>query len=414
MKKITLFFLLLFPVCVMAQSNYKEGFVVTNKMDTLKGFINYLEKSNNPSKISFKPSLEAKPLTYDLHTASAFTINGYESYERFVVNISQASTQTNRLSAGLDTSYVRDTVFLKIIQKGQNVSFYSFADNIKKRFYLLEKDKQEPEELIYRVYLVNESGKVSVVDRYKRQLVASMLKHNAYGSVDERRLSTLAYSAPELLREVSKINGQKVEKEKAAYRFFAGAGLSINQTKYSGESQFSKPGTVNKTSYTPMLTAGIDLLGNPHIGKVVYRLEFSYMMMKGDITTTAVEKIYAYRRHTFESMTLGVIPQIIYNFYNTSALKVYGGAGAGLHFSKHKNNQTATKVIATDLLRIEEDKVLLQTYYFAPTINAGIVLGKKYEIFGNYYINAPLTDYVKFNVNLQRTNIGIRFIIPKK
>jgi hypothetical protein len=133
-----------------------------------------------------------------------------------------------------------------------------------------------------------------------------------------------------------------------------------------------------------------------------------------DITTTAVEKIYVYRRHTFESMTIGVIPQFIYNFYNTSALKVYGGAGAGLHFSKHKNNQTATKVIATDLLRIDEDKVLLQSYYFAPTLNAGIVLGKKYEVFGNYYINSPLTDYINFNVNLQRTNIGVRFIIPKK
>jgi hypothetical protein len=414
MKKITLFFMLLLPFCVLAQSNYQQGFVVTDKMDTLRGFINYLEKSNNPSKVSFKPSLEAKPLTYDLRTASAFTINGYDSYERFVVNISQASTQTNRLSDGLDTSFVRDTVFLQVIQKGKNVSLYTFADNIKKRFYLLENDKHEPEELIYRVYLLNESGKVRVVDRYKRQLVASMMKHNTYGSADERRLSNLAYTGPELIREVSKINGQAAEKKKAAYRFFAGAGLSINQTKYSGESQFSKPGTVNKTSYTPMLTAGIDLLGNPHIGKAVYRLEFSYMTMKGDITTTAVEKIYAYRRHTFESMTIGVIPQFIYNFYNTSALKVYGGAGAGLHFSKHKNNQTATKVIATDLLRIDEDKVLLQSYYFAPTLNAGIVLGKKYEVFGNYYINSPLTDYINFNVNLQRTNIGVRFIIPKK
>jgi hypothetical protein len=46
--KIVLAFLLL-PVLASAQSNYKAGYVINLKGDTLKGFINYKEWNQNPS-----------------------------------------------------------------------------------------------------------------------------------------------------------------------------------------------------------------------------------------------------------------------------------------------------------------------------------------------------------------------------
>lgn len=413
MKRYFLLSMLLIPMLSRAQSNYQKGYVVNNAKDTITGFIDYKENANNPKSVSFKASLKDKAVSYNHQNASAIDIIGLESYERFFVNISQSNARIDKLSYGQDTTSIRDSVFLKVIQKGKNVNLYSYTDDNKTRFYLLDRDATEPEELIINTYYVNESGKTKVNDRYKRQLVALMLKHNLYDQGDSRRIANLRYSKTPLLEEVSKINGQEVVKEKASFRFFAGAGLSVNKLSYAGESQFNKPGTTQKSSYTPMITAGIDLLANPNIGRMVYRLELSFLMAKGDITTTAVDRIYAYQQHTFDSYGLTLFPQALYNFYNTPALKVYGGVGLGINMVSYKNNQIATKVIRTDMLRIEENRVELERFNFAPAFNAGIVIKKKIELFGNYHLTSPISNYTSFNACIQRTNIGIKYIFSR-
>lgn len=414
MKRFILLSLFLVPILAQAQSNYQKGYVVTNSKDTLHGYIDYRERSNNPSAITFKSALDGEPTDYNRTTARSFNIIDFEAYERFLVNISQSSNGLSQLSYGPDTSTVRDTVFLKVIQAGKNVSLYAYTDNIKTRFYLLDRDVKEPEELIAGMYFLNESGKTRLIDRYRRQLIATMVKYNKYDHADQRRLGSLTYTTSAILREVSEINGQEAVKEKASYRFFAGAGLSSNKVSYSGQSQFNTPGTTQKTSYTPMITAGIDLMANPNIGKLVYRAELSFLMAKGDITANDVEPIYAYRNHTFDSYTVAITPQVLYSFYNSQALKVYAGVGAGMNFSSNKNNQTVTKIIASDLLRVEPNKVELQTFYFAPSVNAGIILSRKFELFGNYYFNSPISDYNTFNVCLERINIGFKYHFSKK
>jgi hypothetical protein len=52
-NKLLLFFFLL-PFFSLAQTNYKPGYVVTLKGDTLRGFIDYKEWIKNPKYISFK------------------------------------------------------------------------------------------------------------------------------------------------------------------------------------------------------------------------------------------------------------------------------------------------------------------------------------------------------------------------
>jgi len=413
MKRYFMLSMLLIPLLSRAQSNYQKGYVVTNSKDTLNGFIDYKENENNPRSISFKSTLQDDAVTYNRSTAVAINIDGLESYERFLVDISQSNTRINKLSYGPDTTFLRDTVFLKVIQAGKHVNLYSYTDDNKTRFYMLEQGGDEPQELIMNMYFLNESGKVKINDRYKRQLIALLIKHNLYAAADARRIANLRYSRTPIMQEISKINGQVLEKGKASFRFFAGAGLSMTKLSYTGESQFNKPGASQKSSYTPMISAGVDLLANPNIGKLVYRLELSFLMAKGDITTTSVEPIYAYRQHTFESYGVSLTPQILYNFYNKPAFKFYGGAGLGINFVSNKNNQVATKVIRTDELRIEADKVELEPYNFAPVLNAGVVINRKVEIFANYYLTAPISAYTSFNACLQRSNIGLKFNFSK-
>lgn len=413
MKRYFLLSMLLIPMLSRAQSNYQKGYVVTINKDTLNGFVDYKENANNPKSVSFKTTLNDNAVSYNSENATAVAIIGLESYERFVVNISQSNARIDKLSYGEDTTSIRDSVFLKVIQKGENVNLYSYTDDKKTRFYLMEKDAKEPEELINNTYFASESGKTKVNERFKRQLIALMLKHNLYEVADSRRVAVLRYSKTPILKEVSRINGQELVKEKSSFRFFAGAGLSVNKLSYAGESPFNKPGVTQKTSYTPMLTAGVDLLANPNIGRMVYRLELSFLMAKGNITTTAIDPVYAYQQHTFDSYGVTLFPQALYNFYNTPALKVYGGLGLGINFVSYKDNQIATHVIRTNTLRIEENKIQLEPYNIAPALNAGVVIKKKIELFGNYLLSSPISSYTNFNACIQRTNIGVKYIFSK-
>ena len=49
--------LFLLPFFSVAQSNYKPGYVVTSKGDTIHGFIDLQAWDSNPTAISFKPAM---------------------------------------------------------------------------------------------------------------------------------------------------------------------------------------------------------------------------------------------------------------------------------------------------------------------------------------------------------------------
>ena len=54
MEKYCTVVLFLLPLLSIAQANYKSGYVVTLKGDTLRGYINYKEWGRNPKDIDFK------------------------------------------------------------------------------------------------------------------------------------------------------------------------------------------------------------------------------------------------------------------------------------------------------------------------------------------------------------------------
>ncbi|MGZ3814058.1 MAG: hypothetical protein ACXVJN_20060, partial [Mucilaginibacter sp.] len=72
-KLSVLFFLL--PLISVAQSNYKPGYVVTLKGDTIHGFINYREWNKNPRQIAFKNDINGrKGEEFTIKNAKAFAI----------------------------------------------------------------------------------------------------------------------------------------------------------------------------------------------------------------------------------------------------------------------------------------------------------------------------------------------------
>ena len=76
-------FLLAVPMALLAQSNYKPGYVVTSKGDTVKGLVDYQEWDANPETISFKKTIDAQSVKYGVNDISFFNIDKTDSYKRY-------------------------------------------------------------------------------------------------------------------------------------------------------------------------------------------------------------------------------------------------------------------------------------------------------------------------------------------
>ncbi|MDP9048926.1 MAG: hypothetical protein M3N14_12380, partial [Bacteroidota bacterium] len=107
----------LIPFLSIAQSNYKPGYVITSKGDTLRGFINYQNWDSNPTAIAFKSAQgDRNRQTFTVNDISLFTVTGFVTFKKFVGSVSLDETNTTHLVTGKDTSSKIEAVFLRILQ----------------------------------------------------------------------------------------------------------------------------------------------------------------------------------------------------------------------------------------------------------------------------------------------------------
>ena len=288
MKKIYKFlFLFLLPFTSIAQSNYKPGYVVTLKGDTLHGFIDFREWDSNPSSINFKTAADdRKPTKLTTDEISFFNINNADSYLRYAGKISMDRTDANHISSGRDIRYKTAVVFLKVLQKGERVTLFSYSDDLKTRFYVAEHSEQLPAELVYREYYTTDvsynsgdrSRSVSE-NTYMNQLFALAQKYNMLTNSLQWDIEHLSYSEPNLLKIVSQINGISKSEYENKYNkgtklnLVAGAALNINTTNPSGA--YLAAGGKVYTSFLPAISFGMNVFANPNTGKLVFRVELS-------------------------------------------------------------------------------------------------------------------------------------------
>ncbi len=232
-------FLFLFPLFSSAQSNYKPGYVVTAKGDTVHGFIDYQGWDSNPTSINFKTAVsDRNEQKFTLNDIGFFSVDGLAAYQKMAVSISMDETNITHLGAGRDTSSRNAVVFLQLLQKGKNLSLYSYRDDIKIRFYLGETPAFTPSELIYRIYgaggdTTHVKGAVIIgtnvyENDYLKTLFALANKYNALDDDLTRTFQSASYTKDDMLVIVSKINHisadefQKKYAEHTKVNFYAG------------------------------------------------------------------------------------------------------------------------------------------------------------------------------------------------
>jgi hypothetical protein len=205
--------LFLFPLFTLAQSNYKPGFIINSKGDTLHGFINYTEWENNPKSISFKHEPTGTPLKFTVNDLKYFSVSvGHlAEYQRYTGPITTNDIEINHLPEGRDTSFVVDTVFLKVLQKGDKLLLFSYTDHFKICYFISENPSDQPKELIYRIYYKNIEGndqnRTAYESSYKGQLYDAAAKAGVKSAALKNDIQKADYKESDLLSIAAKING---------------------------------------------------------------------------------------------------------------------------------------------------------------------------------------------------------------
>jgi hypothetical protein len=322
---------ILLPTLTYAQSNYKPGYVVNLKGDTIRGYINNKDWDSNPRTISFKKIVtDNNTQKFTTNDIGFFTVEGV-SYQKYTGPISTDGTSIDKLSEGRDTSYRIDTVFLQILQKEKNVALYSYSDNIKSHFFISENPDFKPVELMYRIYYGNAdvagNGNRTVYENtFLKQLFALA---NKYHVLDDELTSVIqkaGYNKGDIMAIVSRINNiskadyENKYTEHTSSDFYIGAAINIFSA--SPKPVARAYGYPSSTSVLPAFSVGINLIPRPKSDKVEFRAEMAF-----------AESSY----NSVNLSTISFVPQGIYNFYHSQDLKIYLGFGFLLTYNLYSN-----------------------------------------------------------------------------
>ena len=414
MKRFLAGLLLTLPMFGFAQSNFHKGYVLTNSKDTLKGYLDYREDKNNPVAVVFKQDLNASPKTYTVKDCAGYGINDMVSYQRHVVDISLGTDEISNLTEMVDTSSKRESVFLQVIQEGQRVTFFHYEDRVKRRYYILDKGDQEPQELIRQLYIkADNPGRMLTNVRYARQLMAILRKYGKYSESLESRLGRLKYTGEDLLKIVELINDEQVEKSKfPKSRFFAGAGINAGSIGFSGAHVLAGSDASSKLSFGPTIAAGVDFFSNPAIRRLLFRMELSLMSSKNKISSPSATQ-------SFDQMGATLTPQLIYHLYNAADFKVFIGGGLGLNLSHYSNQKSIRYTVnfytGAESVKTNQpnDLLELETFYASFPVTAGVVLNKKIELSIGYSMPTAITNYALFNADKQQFRFGVNYLFGK-
>lgn len=408
-----LFAVVIAPAILFAQSNYKQGYVVNLKGDTLKGFIDYREWDNNPAEVRFKRNAEnTEPEKILPENVLSFGITGFEYYESYNLRISQGQTDVAKLPVGVDTSALMAHIFLLRTATGKNVSFYSYKDAIKTRFFIRDHSDKIPGELIYQVYL-NPSEVTQIVNqpKFRNQLYLLAMKYAPDDHKLQRKIEQAGYDQPEIIAIVNALNGFTLQQSKAtavkSTRFFAGLGVTRSTARYTGNIAIAENAT-GKASYSPVVGMGIDLFVNPNVKRLLLRVELSFDRASYETTT----RTPLYAQHSFDQFTGTLAPQLIYNVYDTDAFKFFLGAGVSFNFS-HYGHSTYKFADEPYSGTTEEEKNYpeMVNSWISFSGKAGVVFNNKVELFIGYSPYAIVTDhYETISGSVNGAQFGINYL----
>jgi len=400
-KLLLLLVILLYSLFSKAQSNFKPGYVITINGQTIHGFINEKEWDTNPAVINFKTAVSGIEVkNYTPNDITYFEITNSVAYQRYSGFVSTDETNISKLSRGRDSSKKQDIIFLKLQQKGPNVSLYSYNDAIKMRYFIADNKAGKTYELLFKQYFIPDMGPVTHIENeFIPQLYDLATKYNPSSTELKQEIQEASYKTP-ILRKISQmINNMPIDNTHyetlSSFDFFIGAGVSGSKFKFGGELPF-RNATDSKTTYGPTFSAGVNFYTNAKIGRAVFRAELMYWTSSNE---TIADLYYGQPdkpkiKYHFDQRNITAYPQFIYYLYNTNAVKFYGGIGITVSFAKYTQviSSTSTPASNNNLLSFDKN-------WLGFPIRAGLIIDKAFEINASYAIPTTINSGDKTSGN---------------
>lgn len=345
---------LLLSAASLCQPSMQRVFLVTNDGDTLHGWIKYMGWERVPRSVDFGPDSLAKHLvTYEVADLRYMAIAGAEAYERAVVS---------------KDSLPSDTVFLRLLIKGQKLSLYKLSSE---QFFVRVKDGDY------------EQATALALKTYAEKFdLSSLFPQIDAAGIDENAL----------VKIVLALNGNAgsstFTKPVIANKlhWFFGVGALVSTMSISGDKSYLGQIDFNNTAVSPYLLLGLDYLFSSGIGPWGIRLEASYFSAtykaSGVSTGTSLDHI----NYALEQRNLSSSGYLLYHFINRHQIRVYAAAGVGANFSTYPQNtyqesfpsSTTTYNYAT-----------MNGFWLSANLKVGVILTHRLElgaatILGNY------------------------------
>jgi hypothetical protein len=427
---------MLAPFFSNSQTNYDEGYVVTATGDTLKGFIKVSSWPNSPGKIFFKDKLEQTDIqTFTPANTNGFSINGYESYSKFVVPVSLNEVSFHNLNESADTTSVTKAVFLKNLLEGDRISLYSYRDDMKDRLYIRDKKQSVPVELIYRKTLKDMQEGTQAL--FRQQLLKAAVEYGVFTTNLDHLLQTADYSITDVINIITKINSKdatirlsKPVNKKSKWGFFVGIGLNNSPITHSGKSVITVDGvtdqgfdkyksSITTHGYSPRFSTGVDLYTNPASRRLIVRIELAATHLSSSVLSHYRFNNYGPAgldyNYTFSSWNFSFNPQLIYNFYNTTNLKSYVGVGGSLsHLRNNDNSLHSTAVNQTSTATgVREHLLSLKETSMSAVLRFGVQLRQRIDL--SVILGNPIeyTNYGSASLKAGQFAVSAAFLLKK-
>ena len=384
---IPLLFFVAISGCVHAQI-YVPGHLVTNSGDTLSGFLELKEKTNNPSIVNFKRVEESGDFTtYSVKDLRGFAYRGRASYERNYVSLTMDEVAL-RLANDHKVEIKFDSVFLKLVQRGSKVTFYSYEDDVKKRFYIRQSGHDKPLELGFRV--VKDGPNYSYKRPYRETLMTIAESGGVIAKPFSIKINRTEYTESSLLAVISEINGILIEKKKPTdvrgKGLRLGAGAYLPSIIFSDENQYAKNAT---GSVVPgvWLMAAYDFPKNGGVGKLIFRGELVVSSAKFEINSYDDRFISNDVRieHAFTKTNIGLGGSVLYNILNKEELKFFASLGLRANYALYDYNFDVYRTGDSGTTVMSSDAGKPRTLWTSVPFKVGCIIKRRVEV-GLVYI----------------------------
>ncbi|MEN0054341.1 MAG: hypothetical protein AAGC65_11760 [Mucilaginibacter sp.] len=404
--KLFLAALLLFPFLSFAQSNFKPGYIVGLKGDTIRGLID-LKDGLYPQNITFKRLAGAPSQLFTPNDIKYAGVDNTVTFMAYTGPISTDRTEISKLEIDRNTGSKNASVFLRLEQDGPNVNLFSFVDNLKTRYFVNNKQDGQPVELSYRVYFSStQNNLVKTEEGYRAQLLELVNKYAADNTNLLDRIERAKYNSDDLgsiIREINHTKAGKSTSGKSSLGFFVGVALNSASFKPVG-TFFPFYNPKSHTSIFPKISFGLNIYPNPAVGKLMFKLEASFTRnsYKTDIDSYTDGRPLSKSTYAFDQNNIVFSPQIQYHLYNGDDFKFYINGGGALNFSSYKGNSFRNNYLE----QVTENALETSATWISVPVKAGVVLGKKLDAGITYIFPVKPVEAIK----ISSVQVGLSYL----